>query len=149
MWILLIIFVRGMRYSTMSSYEGSPKRIRREKDLQNIKYPSEREFARLLLTKNPHLIIIYEPQRFEYTFEDGKTKATLPDFLIINPRNSNQPIYVELTCSKRGVLYDVKQRQKEVMAKAAPHLRYVVLYHENLKKMRRKHIQFNPWKPFN
>jgi hypothetical protein len=125
--------------------EGSSKRIRGENDLHKIRYPSEREFARLLLTKNPHLIIIYEPQRFEYTFEDGKTKATLPDFLIINPRNANQPVYVEITLSKRGVLYDVKERQKEVMAKAAPHLRYVVLYYENFQKMRRKNTRLNQW----
>lgn len=129
----------------MNSYEGSERRIRGEKDLAKIKYPSEREFARLLLTKNPHLIIIYEPQLFQYTFEDGKTKGTLPDFLIINPNNSNKPVYVELTRSKRGTLYDVKEKQKAVMAKAAPHLRYVVLYYENLKKMQRKNRQFNPW----
>jgi hypothetical protein len=129
----------------MSSYEGSEKRIRGEKDLIKIKYPSEREFARLLLVKNPHLIIIYEPQLFQYTFENGKTKGTLPDFLIINPHNANKPVYVELTRSKRGVLYDVKQKQKDVMARAAPDLRYVVLYYENLKKMQRRNHQFNPW----
>lgn len=129
----------------MSSHESSEKRIREEKDLKKIKYSSEKEFARLLLVKNPHLIIIYEPRKFEYTFEDGATKATIPDFLIINPRNSNKSIYVELTTSRRGFLYDVKERQKEVMAKAAPDTRYVVLYYENLKNMQRKNCHFNPW----
>lgn len=128
----------------MSSYEGSPKRIRGEKDLHKIKYPSEREFARLILAKNPRLIIIYEPQTFTYT-ENGKTKATVPDFMIVNPRNSDKPVYVELTCSKRGILHDVKERQKEIMAKAAPEAKYVVLYYENLKKMQRKHPTFDPW----
>jgi hypothetical protein len=126
-------------------FEGL-KLIRSEDDIGRIRYPSEQEFARLLLRKNPHLIIIYEPQRFEYTSKDGQTKATLPDFLIINPRNSNTRVYVEITCSRRGTQSDVKERQKMVMQKAAPDVRYIVLYREHLMNMQRKNSTFDPFR---
>lgn len=141
-----VVRIRGRDPAKDSpGFEGL-KLIRSEDDIGRIRYPSEQEFARLLLHKNPHLIIIYEPRKFEYTFPDKTTQATVPDFLIINPRNSNQSVYVEITCSKRGTQSDVKERQKKVMKRAAPDVRYIVLYREHLMNMQRKNAAFDPFR---
>lgn len=145
---------------TMSALEKSPKRIKTLEDLSRVKFSHEREFARFLLNKNPHLIILYEPKKFLYLDERGIERGTVPDFLINNPKNSGKNIYVEMTLSPKKqtifddetkkvirVIEDTKAGQKKAMKTVAPNERYVVLYAENMKKIQRKNPDFNPWNP--
>lgn len=115
------------------------KLIQTKQDLESIPYPSEREFARLMLTKNPDFELFYEPTMFLLE-EEGKLKGTMPDFFIINPRK-NRGTFVEITThpKKNSDLVDPKQKQKTVMSCVAPNERYVVLYKEHLLKMQEKY----------
>ena len=123
------------------------KRITTKADVARIvRCPSERRFAKFLLQTNPGLIIEYEPEIFSYVDENGKLKLTIPDFVIINPRQgeSARKTYVEITLAQLNGS-DPKARQKEVMKNAAPDIHYTVLYAHNLKSVQKAHPKFRPY----
>ena len=156
---------------SMSRVEKISTPIRTQEDLSKIRHPSEQEFARFLLNKNPHLTIYYEPKRFFYKDNQGVMRGTVPDFLIINPKNSGKNIYVEITLAEKyrspenrtkdarkrkfaifkrkreNQPTEFKMEQKKIMKQLAPKERYVVLYKENMQNIMRKHPDFNPWNP--
>ena len=122
-------------------------RIETEKDLAEIRHPSEQEFARFLLQKSPHLIITYEPMEVSYFDERGIERKTIPDFTVENPHSPNgrdRTTYVEITLAAFNGK-DPKGKQKEVMRNAAPNARYIVLYEQNLRAIQRANPNFNPY----
>lgn len=111
--------------------------IQTEEDAKRIKGSVEKNFARLLIKRNPHLIVAYEPELFSLTTEEGKQQGTTPDFRIYNP-NTDRITFVELTrAEKNGT--DPKEKQKRIMETAAPTIKYVVLYRRELAKIQKKH----------
>lgn len=144
-----------VHFSQVVSPNERAKFIRCPDDLEKIPESSEREFARLVLEKNPDLEIIHEPVLFQHELGEGDKKAlrgTLPDFYIYNPRNStrdsgDEGIYVELTTSSRfgnnpehaKRHHDPKHKQRLVIEGQSPKPRYVVLYRENLEKIQEVH----------
>lgn len=112
-------------------------KLTREKDLKKIPGQSEKEFARLILSK-PNLECWYEPTRFEYQNGGPYPESTVPDFRILNTITGVET-YVEITTSPYGNGKDPKAKQKRVMENAHEEndeaIRYVVLYADNLLKI--------------
>lgn len=119
----------------------SPIFIRTEHDTLSIRGRTERLFAMLIVGKG--MTIIYEPKMFTAHIDNGNKKGTLPDFYIENPNNPHAGgIYVEITTSPNNGT-DPKARQREVMQKAAPGERYVVLYDSHLQSIQKAHPGVN------
>lgn len=111
--------------------------VRDKEDIEKILGKSEREFARLIVSK-PGLQCWYESTRFEYQNGGPSPEATVPDFRIVNTR-SGVEVFVEITTSLFRPDADPKERQKRVMRNAADGekdaCRYVVLYAEHLSRI--------------
>lgn len=120
-------------------------RVEREAEKLEGTIPNgaERAFCVFLKQVFPGADIVYEPEFFTATNDDGKTETTRPDFRVVRP--DGKTIFIEITRNRKNGT-DPKERDKMIMKKAAPNYLYVVLYADALLRIQRKNDGFDFFK---
>lgn len=115
-------------------------------NVEDIPHTHEQQYFLLLKKLLPTAKIVYEASKFEIA-DGNRVNCTIPDFHI-ELANGKKAIVEITTALKYNITKkeqdDPKKNQKKVMGLAAPGIKYVVLYGENLANLQRR----NPWVDF-